>query len=329
MSPYTSAVAVSVAAIVCGEMIPMQGRDLLAVPLLGRLAACTSLPLLFACFAALRTAARTGPPLLRTYAYENLNLGLAMASIAACAVTPHPVLSVIIARGGSALLCLEVWSQSSNARAGDPFAELGFALRALAQTAQRTTTHLLSWPQSLIGGGGVGAVGRDDDGGGAAAGTMGTGVSAGFAALAVAHATMAVAALRAPPAALAAALWPVVSPGTGVARIACSTSVLSAFAAAVLADATGAGRSLSGVAAELAPFRRLNSALGVSAALHLLIQLVAAALWRIAPMGGALAGAVAVGSSVSTRALIGFGLAQLVLLATAIVSLANDAAFYN
>ena len=87
VSAYTSALGVSVAATMCSELVPLPGSIDAAVPIVGRMAACMSVPLLCGSFAALRFAARAGPPLLRTRVFERLNLGLALSSVAAGVIT--------------------------------------------------------------------------------------------------------------------------------------------------------------------------------------------------------------------------------------------------
>ena len=57
---------------------------------------------------------------LRSAAAQRLNLAVALTSILAVAVPPRPLLACIVGRVGSALLCLEVWSQSSGVPQSDP-----------------------------------------------------------------------------------------------------------------------------------------------------------------------------------------------------------------
>ena len=111
--PYSTALGVSAAAVLCSEIIVMPGRAVApaagpALMWLGRLSACTQLPALAAGLLALRAAARAGPARLRSDTYQRLNLAVAASSLLAVAGRPRPDVSVIVARAGTAMLCLEV-----------------------------------------------------------------------------------------------------------------------------------------------------------------------------------------------------------------------------
>ena len=154
VSAYSSALGVSAAAVLCGELIRLPNSADALVPMLGRLAAVSSLPTIGASLACLRAAAFAGPALLRNPAYVRLNLGVALASIAACTISPRPVLSVMVARGGTALLCLEVWSQSiAAAKAGDPFGELRAAARGMIGAVGRAIELCARFAGAGTGGG--------------------------------------------------------------------------------------------------------------------------------------------------------------------------------
>jgi len=244
VSAYSSALGVSAAAVLCGELIPMPGAK--TVPLAGRVAACTALPLLCTAFAVLREAAKVGPSKLQTLPIQRLNLGLALSSVASVVIgRPLPVLSVIVARAGSALLCLEVWSQGAAAKAGDPAAEVTAALRGVFEMCRRTIQLLLSERAAAL-----------------------------FSAIALGYLALLLAVVLAPKAALAA-LWPAVTPlGATGARAAASAAGLASVVSLNLADVS-AGRKASSSGDELRPWRWLNRALLLSAALHLMVQALA------------------------------------------------------
>ena len=305
VSAYGSALGVSVAAVLCGELIPLPGSVDTAVPALGRVAACTSLPLLIACFGALRIAALRGPQLLRTPIFEQLNLGLALACVAAVVVSPRPLLPVVVARGGSALLCLEVWSQSSSdTKAGDPLSEVLSAARGLANALRRALELLCS---------GIGARatknthGEEED----------ARTAAWYAACALAHAAAAMAACAAP-GTMATALWPVVAPGTAAARLAVSTQVLYAVGAVTLANAVAA-RPRTDDGEAMRPFRWINRALLLSMIAHLVVQ------------GGATlqASSVVGGLALSHGRMTLMACVQLVQLGTAWLAASKRPLFYN
>jgi hypothetical protein len=335
VQPFSSALAVSTAGMLLGELIPVPGSVDAAVPILGRVAAISSVPLLVASFAALRTAAFVGPKLLRSQPYVRLtyapaadwpnprrtperrsrtmpvssrSLFLALSSVLACALAPMPVLSVVVARGGSALLCLEVWSHSSSG-AGDPLKEATAALATLVAAGRRTGALLLDGLPFRSGSASGSADSR------APLVHADARLPARFAALALAHAALALLAPRA-----AGAIWPLAAPGSGAVRIACSTSVLAAGAAAILAD-VAASRPAAAATAALAPFRRLNAALGFSALAHLVVQAMAAVLRRARPD--------ALAATHLPTALAAAAAAQLIMLATAAVCAAADPVFYD
>ena len=246
VQPYSSALGVSAAATICGELIKIPGSADAATPWLGRVAACTPLPVLIACFVVLRQAASVGPALLRTPTYERLNLGLAASCILACALAPMPVLPVIVARGGSALLCLEVYSQlSSTATAGNLFSEANAALQSLVGMIGRAASLLI----------------------------QGSGAAQAYAGLALIYLGYALASCVAPPA--VAALWPAASPGAGAMRLAGSSASLTAVTLATLADAADERPGYVGTAKSPRAFRWLNQALLISAISHLAVQCAA------------------------------------------------------
>ena len=316
VQPYTSALGVSAAAILCGELIPIPGSADTAVPLLGRVAACTSLPLLCTAFVVLRAAAKVGPPMLRTVPYQRLNLGVAVSSVSAVVVAPMPIISVIVARAGSALLCLEIWSQGSEAKSGDPLAEITAVVKSVVASVRRALTLLFGAlparrrAASSLEGNGAGAV--DATG------------PAGFAALFFAYCGLAVAALAAPPAATAA-LWPAVAPGMGSARTAVSTALLSAVCALSLGD-VAASRQPSSTGDELRPWRWLNRALLASASAHVALQALAAGLSL--RRGGLALAASPLGASASA-ALLGACASQLVHIATIALCATQEQLFFS
>ena len=119
VKPYSMALGVSTAAVLCSELVPrVSATAMAAAPFwLGRAASCTGLPLVIASFLVLVDASHVGPDQLRSDVCQRLNLALALTSIIAVVTSPRPDVSVIIARSGSALLCLEVWSQVCARRA--------------------------------------------------------------------------------------------------------------------------------------------------------------------------------------------------------------------
>ena len=201
VDPYSMALGVSVSAVLCSELVPQTSA--LAVSgahlWLGRVAACSGLPLLVACFLALKSAAVVGPTRLRSATYQRLNLAVALTSILAVAVPPRPLLACIVGRVGSALLCLEVWSQSSGVPQSDPVlqmvGEVGAIAKGAAGSAAACVGLLLPW------------------GGAAEAGNAGArpGAARGCALAAVALGGLAAWSLAAP-AAAAAAYWPAAGP---------------------------------------------------------------------------------------------------------------------
>ena len=279
VDPYSMALGVSVSAVLCSELVPQTSA--LAVSgahlWVGRVAACSGLPLLVACFLALKSAAVVGPTRLRSATYQRLNLAVALTSILAVAVPPRPLLACVIGRVGSALLCLEVWSQSSGVPQSDPVlqmvGEVGAIAKGAAGSAAACVGLLLPW------------------GGAAEAGNAGArpGAARGYALAAVALGGLAAWSLAAP-AAAAAAYWPAAGPALGAARGA-STAGLAAACAATLADAASRGRLGAST------FRLLNLGLLAATAAHLASQAAgwlvlsglkdtvgAAALW-LAPPG--------------------------------------------
>lgn len=241
VQPYSSALGVSTAAVLCGELVPIPGFDVVTTSLLGRLAACTSLPLLWCTLAAMRVAAVKGPSLLRLPSFERLNLGIALSSLAACVVSPRPVVSVLVARGGTALLCLEVWSKWSGATSGDPVSEVVALLRGLCGGLQRAV--------GLCFAGVTGGVGGTASSLGAPAAVR------AYAALALAHVIFALSLLCGPSS--VAALWPLASPGVNSMRVAASSSILTAACATTLAD-LAESRPAAGTGEGLRPFRHVN-----------------------------------------------------------------------
>ena len=131
--PYSTALGVSAAAVLCSEIIVMPGKAVTtatgALKWLGRASACTQLPLLAACLLALRSAARVGPARLRSDTYQRLNLAVAASSLLAIAGRPRPDISVIVARAGTAMLCLEVFAQTTACANGDVVCEATTAAR--------------------------------------------------------------------------------------------------------------------------------------------------------------------------------------------------------
>jgi len=300
VQPYGSALGVSVAAVLCGELIRVPGTADVAVSVCGRLAGTTSLPLLGASLAVLRAASFTGPALLATLTCQRLNLGIALSSVAACIIgSPRPVLSVVVARVGTALLCLEVWSKFSGANAGDPVSEVTTALKSTAQAVRRTIDLFCA---------GLGGGAPD----GAEAAVTSSAVTANYAALALVQIAIALAVCASPSAAVPA-LYPVASPGSGAARNAASSAILSAVCATTLADAAATRTPHSSGQQQLQPFRWLNRAMLASASAALAVQAGAAGL-----MG---AGAV---RSLGRAAIVAMAAAQLVQLATVAVCVQQD-----
>ena len=307
VSAYSSALGVSVAAVLCGELIRVPSTADALVPVVGRLAAASSLPLITSSLVCLRAAAVAGPTLLRQPSYMLLNLGVALASIAACTITPRPVLSVMVARGGTALLCLEIWSQATSAaKAGDPFRELSAAIRGTIGAVRRAIDLLCKGLMRASNGEVVDSIPPI--------------IPACYAALALTHIGTALVATVAP-SATAAALWPLASPGEGAMRIACSSSILTAVCATVLADVLARWPSSPGSADELRPFRSLNRGMMLSSFAHLALQMAAGC--QLMRSSGALLQLGALG----TTPFIAMGLAQLVHLATAVFCHAQDSLY--
>lgn len=301
VQPYGSALGVSSAALLCGELIRIPGTSDAAVSILGRVAGLSQLPLVAASLYMLRAASFSGPALLATPTYERLNLGVAFASIAACIVSPRPVVSVVVARVGTALLCLEVWSKFSGAKAGDPISEVTTALKSTARAVRRSIDLVCA-----------GLSGNSDGTDPAVTPAV---VPASYAALALVQLVIALAACGMPSA--VSALFPVVSPGMGAARTATSSAILSAVCATTLADAA-ATRPASSSGQLLRPFRWLNRAMIASAATSLVVQAGATCLVGASAVrnlgGGALAAAAA---------------AQLVQLATVALCVQQDSLWSN
>ena len=242
-----------------------------------RVAACSGLPLLVACFLALKSAAVVGPTRLRSATYQRLNLAVALTSILAVAVPPRPLLACIVGRVGSALLCLEVWSQSSGVPQSDPVLQMVGRGRRDRQGRGGLGGRVRRPPPSL---------GRRRRGGQRRRAPR---RGARYALAAVALGGLAAWSLAAP-AAAAAAYWPAAGPALGAARGA-STAGLAAACAATLADAASRGRLGAST------FRLLNLGLLAATAAHLASQAAgwlvlsglkdtvgAAALW-LAPPG--------------------------------------------
>ena len=298
VQPYGSALGVSAAAVLCGELIKVPGSVEASVSILGRLSALTSLPLIIASLAVLRSAARTGPELLSTPTYERLNLGVALASVAACIISPRPVVSVIIARVGTGLLCLEVWSKFSSAKAGDPISEVTSAVMGFARAVRRTIDLLIE--------------GLEGDGDADPAATP-RAVPACYAALSLAQIAIACVACTLP--AALPAVYPIASPGLDAARTATSSAVIAAVCATTLADAA-ATRPPSGSGTALRPFRLLNRAMLASAATSIIVQVAAGAMGASALSVAALGGA---------RTCAGVATVAAVHLATVAVCVRQDA----
>ena len=279
VDPYSMALGVSVSAVLCSELVPQTSA--LAVSgahlWVGRVAACSGLPLLVACFLALKSAAVVGPTRLRSATYQRLNLAVALTSILAVAVPPRPLLACIIGRVGSAALPRGVVAVVGRAAVRPRAADGGGGRRDR---------------QGRGGLGGRVCVGLLLPWGGAAeAGNAGArpGAARGYALAAVALGGLAAWSLAAP-AAAAAAYWPAAGPALGAARGA-STAGLAAACAATLADAASRGRLGAST------FRLLNLGLLAATAAHLASQAAgwlvlsglkdtvgAAALW-LAPPG--------------------------------------------
>mmetsp|Transcript_13207 Transcript_13207/g.33852 ORF Transcript_13207/g.33852 Transcript_13207/m.33852 type:complete len:357 (-) Transcript_13207:222-1292(-) len=305
VAPYQSALGVSAAAVLCGELIRVPGTVDATVSLFGRTMACTSLPLLCTAFLVLRTAAKVGPAMLRTERFQWLNLGVAISSIAAGAVAPMPVLSVIIARGGSALLCLEVWSQGAAAKAGNPLAEILAALQCVASGFRRAIDLALA--------GIVSDTDNSDQVGPAC-----------FAYLCLAYTAFAAFGLVAPTA-MAAALWPMVTPGLGGARVAVSAAGLSATSALLLGD-VASKRSPSSTGDELRPWRWLNRALLLSATAHVALQALAVLLLGLQCNFAALSAKLI---STPLRTFVPTLMAQLLQVATIVLCAWRASLFYS
>ena len=292
VAPYSSALGVSTAAILCSELICLPGAA--STALAGRAAACTSLPLICCAFHILRTAAMSGPVLLRQPQQQRLNIGLALSSLVAVlpVFAPLPVMPVVIARGGSALLCFEVWSKGLvGGKAGDPFAEVIGVVREVVAAMLRAVELLTK--------GGAPAV---------------------FSMVALGHCGLIGAAMAAP-AATAAAWWPAAAPGLGGARVAASTALLSACSAVLLGD-VAANRQAGGTGDELRPWRWLNRALLLSSAAHVAVQCAALAASR----GGVGLAPLAIASRAMVLATIA---AQALVLGTAVLCATQDALFFK
>ena len=298
VAPYSSALGVSTAAILCGELICLPGAA--STALAGRAAACSSLPLICCAFHILRTAAMSGPVLLGQPQQKRLNIGLALSNLVAVlpVFAPLPVMPVVIARGGSALLCFEVWSKGLvGGKAGDPFAEVIGVVREVVAAMLRAV--------ELLAKGGAPAV---------------------FSMVALGHCGLIGAAMAAP-AATAAAWWPAAAPGLGGARVAASTALLSACSAVLLGD-VAANRQAGGTGDELRPWNELrpwmwlNRALLLSSAAHVAVQCAAlAASW-----GGAGLAPLAIAS----RAMVlGTIAAQALVFGTAVLCATQDALFFK
>jgi hypothetical protein len=286
VQPYTMALGVSTSAILCAELVPGAGLGVIAATkgpvYLGRIAAISTLPLLASFLLALRSAAAVGPSRLRSETYQRLNLGVALSSLLAVVVSPRPPLSVVIARAGCALLCLEVWSQSSGS-AGNPLAEMVTIVRDTVGSVCRSAQLMLT--------GGKGGVDTKPL------------LSRSYAILAASFGALAVSSLAAPEM-TANALYPLAAPVLAPGRAA-SWASLVAITAYTLADAAARGRIGAST------FRLLNLGLLLSCVAHLSTQLLpiiaSGAALAISPLASAL--------SVSTFAVGGLHVALLIVTA--------------
>ena len=315
VAPYSSALGVSTAAILCGELICLPGAA--STALAGRAAACSSLPLICCAFHILRTAAMSGPVLLGQPQQKRLNIGLALSNLVAVlpVFAPLPVMPVVIARGGSALLCFEVWSKGlGGGKAGDPFAEvigvIGEVIAALLRAVELLTKG---------------------------------GAPALFSMVALGHCGLIGAAIAAP-AATAAAWWPAAAPALGGARVAVSTALLSACSAVLLGDVAANRVGITGGSAcsavllgdvaanrvgitggtgdELRQWRWLNRALLLSSAAHVAVQCAA--------VGASWGGVGLSPLAIASRAMVlGTIAAQALVLGTAVLCATQDALFFT
>jgi hypothetical protein len=282
VSPYSMALGVSSSAILCSELLPGAGVGPIVLAAgwptwLGRAAGCTSLPMLVTCFLALRNAAKVGPKRLRSGTYQRLNLALALSSIFAVVLPPRPNLSVTAARAGAALLCLEVWSQSSGTTAGDPLQEVRSMVESIAHGLSNTV-HLLRT-------------------GGAPVDARRPLAARIYAALSLALGAAAVSSVWWP-ATTASAMWPVVAPALSSCGRDTAAFSLAAVGAYTLAD--GAARGRLGAST----FVLVNKGMLLWSSAHLAIQV--AALGAGAPLGvvsGPVVALVALHVAVFTRAL--------------------------
>ena len=294
VAPYSSALGVSTAAILCGELICLPGAA--STALAGRAAACSSLPLICCAFHILRTAAMSGPVLLGQPQQKRLNIGLALSNLVAVlpVFAPLPVMPVVIARGGSALLCFEVWSKGlGGGKAGDPFAEvigvIGEVIAALLRAVELLTKG---------------------------------GAPALFSMVALGHCGLIGAAIAAP-AATVAAWWPAAAPALGGARVAVSTALLSACSAVLLGDVAANRVGITGgTGDELRQWRWLNRALLLSSAAHVAVQCAAVG----ASWGGVGLSPLAIASRAMVLATIA---AQALVLGTAVLCATQDALFFT
>eukprot|EP00316_Scyphosphaera_apsteinii_P009075 CAMPEP_0119327956 /NCGR_PEP_ID=MMETSP1333-20130426/72047_1 /TAXON_ID=418940 /ORGANISM="Scyphosphaera apsteinii, Strain RCC1455" /LENGTH=253 /DNA_ID=CAMNT_0007336683 /DNA_START=194 /DNA_END=955 /DNA_ORIENTATION=- len=245
------AFGVSVSAVVCAELAPIAAAGTIAGAAqrmwLGRLASITGLPLLCSCFEALRCAAAMGPHELRDDPCQRLNLAVATTSIMSVIIAPRPPLSVIVARAGSALLCLEVWSQSTGC-AGDVLQEaVCYARGVLDSMAHSIRLMLASSHDGML-------IGMN---------------SRCYAFVSIATGMLAFA-LCAAPRTSSHIFWPMIAPtsATAVQRSA-SWLVLSAVCAYIVSDATVRGQFNARTT------RLLKLGLLSSSIMHVIVQLTA------------------------------------------------------
>jgi len=273
VKPYSMALGVSSAAVLCNELVPRIASPAAAgLPLwLGRAAPCTGLPLLVAAFIVLRKAARVGPAELLGPDCQRLNLALALTSIVAVVSSPRPDLSVTIARAGSALLCLEVWSQATGC-AGNMFGEVSALVRGAISSCVRCVQLALGTAVPLA--------------------------ARAYALLSLCYGALA-AAFALSPARATSAFWPVVTPAAtssdmargiavaGLAAVSCFTLGDGRCSTGTLAGSGQEGGELDAAELPGVSSRPLNLGLTVATACHLAVQTISFFVQPRAPLSSA------------------------------------------